>query len=207
MLLVAVVLAMAGVLAFARGGRLGRFALVPWRRLHLLRTAVTLYLLGVFLAALWVPAHALLLAATAACAAVFVWFNRGVPGLPLVGVGLAANALVVVANGAMPVSVAAAERAGLGVSALDLGEDSRHEPADGGTRLDWLADVVPFALPGAPQVVSVGDVAVAAGAGLAVYAGLTGRPRVRRTRPPRSSHSSVRDRTRASDSMTLGSYS
>jgi hypothetical protein len=195
---------LAAAMALACGGRPARLARLHLHRARLLASATGAYLLGVAAGSLWAPAHAALLVATAGFVGLFVWLNRAVPGLALVGLGMAANALVVVANAAMPVSLEAAERAGLRAADLDLDADPRHEAVGPGTRLGLLGDVVPFALPGRAQVVSPGDVAVAAGAGLALYAGLTG---TASARPRRGRQPAVRASTRARDSTTLGSYS
>ena len=56
--------------------------------------------------------------------------------------------------------------------------DPRHELVDASTLLPWLGDVVPVALPGLGQAVSPGDVLIAAGAGLLLYAGMGGTGRV-----------------------------
>lgn len=108
----------------------------------------------------------------------FLARNRELPGSGLIGIGLLANALVVGANGAMPVSLEAAARAGLSVADLHLLTDPRHELETPGTRLFGLGDVVPVPLPLRPEVVSPGDVAVAAGLGQMVL--LTLLPRRRR---------------------------
>lgn len=199
MALVLVVLALAALVAVAQGGRPERLAGLRLRRARLVGSATGAYLLGALLARWWPPAHVVLLTAAAGFAGLFVWLNRRVPGLLLIGLGLVANALVVVLNGAMPVSVRAAEQAGMAPAELDLPGDRRHEPLGETTLLPWLADTVPFALPVAPQVVSAGDVLVAAGAGLALYTGMT---RHRTPAQPR-----VRASTRARDSTTSGSYS
>ena len=82
--------------------------------------------------------------------------------------------LVVALNGAMPVSTSALTHAGLD----RFVEDPRHELVDASTLLPWLGDVVPVALPGLGQAVSPGDVLIAAGAGLLLYAGMGGTGRV-----------------------------
>ncbi len=95
--------------------------------------------------------------------------NARVPGVALATAGLCANALVVVVNGAMPVSESAALRAGLSVEALALESDDRHEPLDGGTRMSALADRIPVPIPGHREVDSLGDLGIAAGAGLYAF--------------------------------------
>ena len=124
------------------------------------------------------PVFALGLAASAALVAAFLAANRSVRGTGLVALGLAANALVVGLNGAMPVSTGAAQVAG--VPPEDL-TDARHEVLGAGTRLPALGDVVPVRLPLRPEVVSPGDVLVAAGLAQLVVVGMlsqqrTGRP-------------------------------
>ncbi len=103
------------------------------------------------------------LATSALCAAAFCARNLRVAGVPLVTLGLISNALVVAVNGAMPVSVVAADRADVPVIDIAAGHDSRHEIADSRTALRFLGDVIPVPLPARSEVVSPGDVLVAAG--------------------------------------------
>ena len=120
------------------------------------------------------------LALSAMCAAAFCVGNLHVPGVPLVTLGLAVNALVVTLNGAMPVSIVAALRAGVPITDIAAGYDARHTIAGEGTVLRSLGDVVPLPLPIRPEVVSAGDVLVAAGLGELVVMGM----RRRRVHPP-----------------------
>src|SRR5690349_3746168 len=83
----------------------------------------------------------------AACIALFLRLNLRRPGVALLALGFAGNALVVALNGAMPVSATALLRAGLD----RFVSDPRHELADASTVLPWLGDVVPVALPGLGQ--------------------------------------------------------
>jgi hypothetical protein len=122
------------------------------------------------------PFHPLGLVVSAGLVVAFLTGNRGLRGTGLVALGLLANALVVGANGAMPVSADAAARAGVGTADLIAGSDPRHVPAGPQTRLRWLGDVIPVPLPRVPLVVSPGDVLVAAGLGQLVVAGML-RPR------------------------------
>jgi hypothetical protein len=119
--------------------------------------------------------YPLALAVSATLMVQFTLRNARVPGVPLAGLGLLLNALVVVTNGAMPVSEQAALRAGLTVESLHLDEDPRHEALDGGTRLRALGDVVPVPIPLHREVDSVGDIALASGLGLLVFSTLTRR--------------------------------
>lgn len=112
------------------------------------------------------------LALSAVCAAAFCVGNLHVPGVPLVTVGLAANALVVTLNGAMPVSIVAALRAGVPITDIAAGYDARHDIAGDGTTWRSLGDVIPLPLPLRPEVVSPGDVLVASGLGELVVMGM-----------------------------------
>lgn len=107
----------------------------------------------------------------------FLLRNRGVLGTGLVALGLAANAAVITANGAMPVSPDASGRAGISTQALLRGESARHELQTSGTRLPWLGDVIPVLVPGRAQVVSPGDLLVTAGLAELVVAGMLRRRR------------------------------
>jgi hypothetical protein len=81
--------------------------------------------------------------------------------------------------------------------ALLAGDDPRHVLLDDGTRLAWLADVVPVPLPLVPQVVSPGDVLVAAGlAQLVVVGMLARRPLPALPTSPPSSQQSAQGRQR-----------
>ena len=142
-------------------------------------------------------ARTVALIVTTVLVGLFVYGNRHVAGTPLIGVGLLLNVLVVGANAAMPVSLHAADRAGLSRGELALAEDVLREPMTPATKLPWLGDVVPVALPWRPQVVSAGDVLVAAGVGLLLVTA-----RVAQT-PRRAARSTVFE----SDSTTVGSYS
>ena len=186
-----VVVALLVALAVGRlaGGSAAGLSRLSLRRRGLVVAALLAQLLGVVVGG---PVHAVGLLVSTVLVAAFLLANRGVRGTGLVALGLAANALVVGLNGAMPVSADAATRAGAGTQALVAGADPRHELVDGGTRLAWLADVVPVPLPLRPEVVSPGDVLVTAGlAQLLVAAMLSARAegrqrpaRVRRHLPP-----------------------
>lgn len=148
----------------------------------------------------WTRATALVL--TTVLVGLFLGGNVRLPGVPLMALGLLLNVVVVTLNAAMPVSVEAAARAGLGPADLRLATDAMREPVTSSTRLSMLGDVVPVALPRWPQVVSAGDVLVAAGVGLLL---LTAGPR----RPARAQtpRRVVRSTVLESESTTVGSYS
>ncbi|MDP9434488.1 MAG: DUF5317 domain-containing protein, partial [Actinomycetota bacterium] len=172
--LVLVVLLAALVVGRLAGGSLEGLGRLPLRAWPLVVVALLAQVAG---ARGGGAAYAVGLAVSALLVAAFLLRNRGLRGTGLVGLGVAANALVVGLNGAMPVSPAAAARAGVNLGPVLVGEDPRHELLDDATRLPLLADVVPVPLPGLPHVVSPGDVLVAAGLGQLVVLGMrTGRP-------------------------------
>lgn len=178
MTLAVVVLAVALAVGWARGGSLDRLGGLPLRSRRLVVVALLLQLAGSVVGG---PLYPVGLAVSALLVAWFLVRNRGIRGTGLVALGLAANALVVGANGAMPVSAEAAGRAGVGIADLLVGDDGRHELADPGTRLRPLGDEIPVPLPLRPEVVSIGDVLVAAGLGQLVALGMVaGAPQGRR---------------------------
>jgi len=182
--LVLVVLLAAVVVGRLAGGDLERLGRLPLRGKRLVLAGLLCQVTGTLVGG---PVYAAGLAASAALALAFLVVNRGARGTGLVGLGVAANALVVGVNGAMPVSLDAAGRAGVGVGPILLGEDPRHEVSGEDTRLRLLSDVVPVPLPLRPQVVSPGDVLVAAGLAQLVVVGMRGPRRLPRVAlPPRA---------------------
>ncbi len=168
-LLIAIVLSL--TIGLLRGGRLRRIAEIPLRYGWVALVALGLQVIfvsgprwGVALPmGVLVASYALLIAVVA--------LNWRLPGMPLVGLGLALNLAVMAANGGyMPVSPEALARAGLGHLAAQveygapiLGAKDILLPREA-TRLWWLGDTL--AVPGpAPlrAVLSVGDVFLAAG--------------------------------------------
>lgn len=164
-----VVLLVALAVGRLSGGSLRSLGDLPVRAGRLVLLALAAQLAGVVAGG---PLHPLGLAVSAGLLVVFLARNRGLRGTGLLALGLLANALVVLANGAMPVSADAAARAGVGTSELLAGNDPRHGLSGPRTRLPWLGDVVPVPLPAFPLVASPGDVLVAAGAAQLVVAGM-----------------------------------
>ncbi|MEV0798726.1 DUF5317 domain-containing protein [Kribbella sp. NPDC050281] len=172
MLLVLLVMVLGALAALATGGGFGRLADNSLAGVHWLAAAAIGQLLGSLLGGTAYPVG---LIGSAVCIAVFLRLNLKHPGVGLLALGFFANAVVVALNGAMPVSPTALARVGIGTSVVT---DARHELSDAATRLPWLGDVVPVALPGLGQAVSAGDVLIAAGAGLLLYAGMGGSGRI-----------------------------
>lgn len=146
------------------GGRLTRVAELQLRRLWLLFGALALQIVITLPPVTtgvpgWVlePLHL----STYGMAVAFLWVNRRVPGLWLIGAGGMANlAAIVVNGGVMPASAWAQRVAGIEIEA---GAFSNSAAVDG-ARLWFLGDVfpIPETLP-LSNVFSVGDVALLVG--------------------------------------------
>jgi Family of unknown function (DUF5317) len=96
-------------------------------------------------------------------AAVFLWLNRGLRGLPVLALGAASNAVTIALNGGtLPASADAVRRAGIAPGGEFLNSAVLPHPV-----LPWLGDVFawPEPLPLA-NVFSVGDVLIVLGVGL-----------------------------------------
>ncbi|CAO5182669.1 Integral membrane protein [Frankia sp. AiPs1] len=150
----------------ARGGTLSALARVHVQRPWLFAALVLVLAVGGLVPDLHGPAWIV----AAVLAALFAGMNNRLPGLGLLVAGIIANAAVITANGGqMPVSLWQAQHAGVPIK--DIMTSAFHTPADGGTRLRLLSDIIPFAFPGVPAVLSVGDVVIAAA--LAVFGAVT----------------------------------
>lgn len=165
--LVLIVVVGAGAVAALTGGGWQGFGELDLRAMPLVVGAVALQVLGALLAdhtgTSW--CYSAGLAGSAACALGFCLANLRVAGIPLVALGLVLNAVVVARNGAMPVSIFAAHRAGVSILSIATGNDPRHTIAGIGSVWRWLGDIIPLPLPWVPEVASPGDLLVAAGLG------------------------------------------
>ncbi|TDD69070.1 hypothetical protein E1262_13630 [Jiangella aurantiaca] len=173
LLLLALVAGLAA--GYARGGRLRRLGERPPVRSRLILTALGAYAVGVAGSWVWEP---LLPAMTALCwftLGFYAWLNRAYHGARLIALGLAANGLVILLNGGMPVSVSAEQRAGVEVTAAERPDEGVVTVAGDDTRLRWLGKTIPVAFPPRPEAVSPGDIAVAAGVAAALATAMTGR--------------------------------
>ncbi len=95
-------------------------------------------------------------------AAGFVWLNRRVPGVPILAVGGASNAIAIIANdGVKPARVGALEAAGRPVTEAAF----RNSTSVADAHVPWLGDyfAIPEPVPLA-NVFSVGDVVLLVGA-------------------------------------------
>jgi hypothetical protein len=199
-ILVLVVAVLAVVVAAGAGG--DRLAGLRVRAVRLLVVAAGLQLVTAMVAPGSAAMRGLTVTLSALLVALFLRRNWQVAGVPLVAAGLLLNGVVVAVNLAMPVSVTAAAQAGLTPGSLHLRDDPFHERAGPRTRLADLGDTIPVALPWRPQVVSPGDVLVAAGVALLLVTG-GARPQPLRRPQDRAERPTVLDR----ESTTRGSYS
>ncbi len=160
---VLLVLALVGgvTVGLIRGGTLDALVRVyvsrPWMFVATIAAlSVSRFIPGLYAAA-WVLATV--------AVALFAAANSRLPGVGLLWAGIALNTVVILANGGqMPVSLWAAERAG--VSASEIYASAQHTPGDDNTVLRPATDVIPLAFPGAGAVISIGDVLAAAGVGM-----------------------------------------
>jgi hypothetical protein len=157
------IVVVAVAVSYARGGRLGVLADAPIRAPWLLFLGLGAQL-GVDLAAgrgyLADAGGAGLTILVLSQVLVVGWLllHRHLAGVWLVALGLALNAVVIAANGAMPVDPAAVRALGLGELEVPIG---KHTLLTEGTRLPWLADIIP--VPPLRSIVSVGDIVIAVG--------------------------------------------
>jgi hypothetical protein len=168
----------------AFGGRISALENLPLRGSRLVWFAVAGQALGDALA--WATNehgfYPVGLAVSALAALAFCVRNIRLAGLPLITLGLLANALVVTLNGSMPVSTAAAARANVPTTQIAAGADARHSIAGRGTTVRVLGDVIAVPLPVRPEVVSPGDALIAAGLGELVLLGMEPQWRRRKLR-------------------------
>lgn len=110
----------------------------------------------------WHDALMLVWAVSMAVLIWLAWRNVRTPGIGVLGIGLLANYLVILANGGMPVDAEVARRAGGDEAVARLAGSAFHVVAGRGTKLPFLGDIVP--LPWANALVSVGDLLMLVGA-------------------------------------------
>jgi len=96
---------------------------------------------------------------------ILVIVNRDRAGMWLSGVGVLMNFTVIALNGGMPVLTEAGLVASGFSATPDLVTSYKHTALDAGTRLAFLADVIPVRMFGQGQVISLGDVFLAVGLG------------------------------------------
>lgn len=182
MILLAVVL-LAFLIALATGGRLSRLADLPWRALWLPVAGFGAQLIIIYGPATIAPAffslHTGLLLLSYGLLLAFVWLNRRIVGMPIIGLGLAMNLTVMLANGGyMPITREALIQAGkeyrlkeFDAGARPLSSKDVLLPKEE-TKLWILSDIFvappPFPI---PSIFSPGDVMLAIGALVMIVAG------------------------------------
>ncbi len=131
------------------------------------------------------PALALTIAAYVAVF-VFAFMNRRRIGMPLIALGSWANAIVIAANGGMPVSREAARVAGVENALATALRKGVHHPLDADSRLTFLADVIPVLR----NVVSLGDLLIWTGIALLLQHFMVGAKGRHRSDPDLARHRS-----------------
>ncbi|MGH2807124.1 MAG: DUF5317 domain-containing protein [Actinomycetota bacterium] len=167
MTFVLLVLVVAAIVALVRGGTFHELARTNFRWSPLLLAALVAQLVFDYWDPEWLSEGGGLavILITNAAVAVFLARNWNLPGMGLAAAGMVLNVVVIAANGAMPVSLRAAELAGLQGPPREPG--LKHEILTDDTVLPFLADVIP--LPVLERLISIGDVVLAAGIGWLVY--------------------------------------
>ena len=167
-MILVVLLALAVVTVPLAGGRLGALLDLRPRAAWLLAVAFGIQLALAFFPGEPSGIRAVLYACTYPMGLAFVWVNRDIPGLWLIGLGALANGIAMVANGGvMPTTEAALLRAGFDAAPSVFANSA----ALSDPHLLFLGDV--FAVPAAvpfSNVFSVGDVLIAIGAAYTVHA-------------------------------------
>lgn len=181
---VAVALAVGVLLGRLRGGRVAHVAEADVRWPLVFAAGIAAQLASI---AVDGDAGVVLLVASFVLIGVFTARNLTRPGMGVVLVGVAANALVVGVNAGMPVRESAIVRSGLAerdeIDELDFNAKWHLETAD--DDLTFLGDIIP--VPGAREVLSFGDLILAVGAADVVVHLM--RPRGVRRRGPEASAS------------------
>lgn len=142
------------------GGSLGRLGELHLRWLWLAPVALAVQVVIVTIAPGGnMTLHAASHIGTYLLIGLFVWVNRGIPGMLVIGFGALANTIAIVANGGvMPASAAAQRVAGL----TERGGGFHNAAALLHPQVPWLGDIIPVPGP-LPNVLSIGDCFIFAG--------------------------------------------
>ncbi len=151
------------MIGWFRGGRLKRLLSYNLEGLNWILLAFTIRYLVQFLS--WKVDFFLLYGGVIQITAYIIlfwglWQSLEFPEIKMVGLGSLANFIVIAANGGkMPVSPRALDAVG-----LSLTETGTHVLMEEGTRLFWLADIIPLPPPYPfPMVISIGDILITVG--------------------------------------------
>jgi hypothetical protein len=147
------------------GGNLGRLADLRLRGLWIPMLALALQVVITEIATGGSPtAHRVVHIVTYAMIGLFLWVNRRLPGIKVIGLGALSNAAAILANdGVMPASQTA-ER----LSGLRLGAGFHNSVTVAHAALPWLGDIIPWPGP-LPNVLSVGDLAIFTGTAILLH--------------------------------------
>ena len=161
------------------GGRIGRLADIRLRGTWIPIAALALQVLIVTVAPDGNPTlHKAVHIGTYVLIGLFLWANRRLPGVKLIGVGASLNALVIVLNGGqMPASLTAQRLAG-----LHTGTGFQNSATLAHPILSFLGDIIPWPGP-LPNVLSVGDCIIYAGTLVLVHRVCARSARIRATLP------------------------
>lgn len=183
-MILVLVLILALLLAFLTGGKFRRLANLPLRAAWLAIVGFGLQIYIIYepetMASGLLSPHTLVLIFSYLLLMVFVWINRRLPGMWIIGLGLIMNFTVMLANGGyMPISPEMVRRVGHEYELMGTEPGSRLVytkdillPREQ-TRLWFLADV--FVLPPPfpiPTVFSPGDAVLAIGVSVLVFAAM-----------------------------------
>jgi hypothetical protein len=145
------------------GGRLSRLAEIDLKLVWAIAVALSLQILIISVIpdrfqGIHVPLHFL----SYGFAAVFVWANKSIPGMLVIGLGALCNVVAIAANGGvMPATPAALKAAGLDTKAGEFANST----VVSNPKLQFLGDVfaIPDSWPIIDNVFSIGDVLIALG--------------------------------------------
>ncbi len=163
----AIIVVFAVLIGLLRGGKLGRLLALPLQRLEWIFIALFLQYAVSFSAAFNLPfleRYAnYILGASYLILLIGIWFNRNLPAIRVIAIGVLLNSVVIIANGGrMPVSAEALTKAGLeySIPLLEQGNYLKHTLLTSKTAFPFLADVIPLPPPYYPggKVISFGDI-------------------------------------------------
>ncbi len=135
------------------GGRLGRLADIRVRGVWTPVAALALQVVIVTIAPGGNPTlHKTVHIATYVLIGLFLWANRRLPGVKLIGLGALGNSLAIVLNGGVMPASATAER----LAGLHLGAGFHNSAQLAHPLVPWLGDIIPWPGP-LHNVLSTGD--------------------------------------------------
>jgi hypothetical protein len=141
------------------GGRLSRLASIQLRGTWVPMVALAIQvLITVIIRDGHEGLHKAVHIATYVLIGVFLWSNRRLPGVKVIGLGAFLNALVITVNGGQMAASRTAER----LAGLHLGAGFENSAPLAHPHLLWLGDVIPWPGP-LPNVLSIGDCLIYAG--------------------------------------------